>query len=154
LGAAQHAIQLEIGGLVPALEWLAERVEESSDVTVTLDVADPPAGVLGHAPREIAAAAFRVAGLALDNVVRHAAGSRAEVSVRAEALVVDMAIRDDGPGFGPDALAASRRSGRRGLADMASEGAACGAVVEVSQGPGGVGTLVTFAWRGAAAQDR
>ncbi|HSL33368.1 MAG TPA: hypothetical protein VK871_06945 [Candidatus Limnocylindrales bacterium] len=153
LGAAEHAIQLEIGGLVAALEWLAERTEERSDVTVTLDVADPLPGAGAVArgdvppPTEVAAAAFRVAGLALDNVVRHAPGSHASVSARVDADVVDLAIRDDGPGLSPDAVATALATGRRGIADMATEAAACGAIVDVGTGPDGVGTLVTFAWR-------
>ena len=39
----RDAIGLEIGGLVPALESLAERVEDRSGVRVTIDVADGPA---------------------------------------------------------------------------------------------------------------
>jgi hypothetical protein len=34
---------------------------------------------------------------------------------------------------------------------MAAEGAACGAIVDVGSGPGGVGTVVTFAWRSGKA---
>ncbi|MFL5726154.1 MAG: hypothetical protein ACJ77F_07425, partial [Chloroflexota bacterium] len=42
VGESQHPIQLEIGGLIPALEWLAERIERRAGVTVTLDVEEPP----------------------------------------------------------------------------------------------------------------
>ena len=148
VGASQHAIQLEIGGLVPALEWLAERVEERSGVSVTLDVAGPSPDAAGTPPPDVAAAAFRVATLALDNVVRHAPAGRASVTVRAEANVVELAVSDDGPGLVPGAVALAQASGRRGIADMATEGAACGAVVDVGVGPGGAGTQVRFAWRG------
>jgi signal transduction histidine kinase len=146
LGTAQHSIQLEIDGLVPALAWLAERTEERSNVSVTLDIAEPAVGAVGAPPPDVAAAAFRVANLALDNVVRHAPGGRASVSVRAEASAVDLAVCDDGPGIAVDARSAAT-NGRRGLADMAAEASACGATAEVGPGPGGVGTLVTFSWR-------
>ena len=41
IGNDEHAIQLELGGLVPAIEWLAERAEAASTVRITIDVADP-----------------------------------------------------------------------------------------------------------------
>jgi signal transduction histidine kinase len=147
LGATQHAIQLEVGGLVPALEWLAERVEERSEVTVTLEVVDSSSAAGDTTPPDVAAAAFRVATLALDNVVRHVRGGQASVTVRAEADVVELAVSDDGPGLAPGAVASAQAKGRRGIADMAVEGAACGAVVDVGAGPGGVGTRVRFAWQ-------
>jgi signal transduction histidine kinase len=145
LGASRHAIQLEIGGLVAALEWLAEQVESRSDVSVTLDVADAPP-TTGPPPAEVAAAAFRVAGLALDNVVRHAPGSRAAITVIAAPDLVDLTIRDDGPGLTADKVASAMANGRRGILDMASEAAACGADVQVSPDNGGVGTVVSFRW--------
>ena len=154
LGAARHAVQLDIGGLVPALEWLAERVEERSEVRVTLDVADSTDSNEGEAPRDVAAAAFRVAGLALENVVRHAAGSNATVAVTSAADAIDLTIHDDGPGFRADALSDAGRNGRRGLADMAAEAAACDATVAVGPVPDGRGTLVTFRWRAHEAASR
>ena len=149
VGALQHPIQLEIGGLVAALEWLAERVESRSGVTVVLNVADPVPGAAGEAPREVSAAAFRIAALALDNVARHAPGRIAVVEVRAEASAVDLSISDDGPGIGPNALAAARDAGRRGLADMAAEADECGGRIEIGPGVGEAGTRVVFGWRAA-----
>jgi signal transduction histidine kinase len=147
VGAVQHPIQLEIGGLVAALEWLAERVEDRSDVTITMIVADPTPESMGEPPPEIGAAAFRIAALALDNVVRHASGSTVVVDVRAASGVVDLSICDDGSGIGDAALANARASGRRGLADMAAEADECGGTVDVAAGPNGAGTCVRFGWR-------
>jgi signal transduction histidine kinase len=147
VGAVQHPIQLEIGGLVAALEWLAERVESRSHVSVVLNVADPASGAVGEPPREVSAAVFRIAALALDNVARHAPGRTAVVEVRAEAAAVDLSISDDGPGIREESLAVARSSGRRGLADMASEANECGGLLEVGPGPGLVGTRVAFRWR-------
>src|SRR5262249_38702338 len=88
-GPAPRAVQLDIGGLVPALAWLAERVERRSRLSITIDVADtdgdPP-------PSDVSAAAFRIAALALSNVASHGGGSEAEVFVRAEARRVDLSI--------------------------------------------------------------
>jgi signal transduction histidine kinase len=149
VGAVQHPIQLEIGGIVAALEWLAERVESRSDITVNLEVADSSPDAAAEPPREVAAAAFRIAALALDNVARHVPGGTAVVDVRAEADAVDLSISDDGPGIGGEALTAARGSGRRGLADMAAEADECGGTFEIAPGPGQAGTRVAFAWRPA-----
>ena len=148
VGGERHAVQLDIGGLVPALAWLAERIERRSDVTVTIDVEDsasPP-------PADVAAAAFRIAGLALTNVTWHAPGSRAAIAVRADAAAVDMTIRDDGPGIAPDAIATAQSTGHRGIADMAAEAAACGGSLEVGPGTHGKGTAVSFRWRAAGGE--
>lgn len=146
VGTAQHPIQLEIGGLAAALEWLAERVESRSDVRITLNIADPGGEASGEPPAEVAASAFRVAALALDNVVRHAAGRSVVVDVRSEARLVDLSIIDDGPGIADGALVKARDDGRRGLADMAAEASESGGALQVTEGPAGVGTCVRFAW--------
>ena len=153
VGEAQHPIQLEIGGLIPALEWLAERLERRADLSVTLDIDDPPPGAVGDPPSDVAATAFYVAALALGNVVKHAPQSHASLRVRSSADLIDLSVADDGPGITDEAMAAARANGRRGMADMAGEAATTGAVVDVAPGQGGVGTIVTFSWR-AVATDR
>jgi signal transduction histidine kinase len=153
VGEAQHPIQLEIGGLIPALGWLAERLERRADLRVTLDVDDPPPGPDGDPPSDVAATAFYVAALALGNVVKHAPQSHASVRVRSSSDLIDLSVADDGPGITDEAMAAARANGRRGMADMAGEAATIGAVVNVGRGAGGIGTVVTFSWR-AAAKDR
>ncbi len=77
LVATEHAIVLEVGGVVAAMEALAERVEERSAVRVTIDIA----AAEGEPPADVAAAALRIATLALDNVARHADGSTVVVTV-------------------------------------------------------------------------
>jgi signal transduction histidine kinase len=152
VGAVQHPVQLEIGGLVAALEWLAERVEGRSRVPVELVVADPSGSEPGEPPSDVAAAAFRIAALALDNVARHAPGCEAVVNVRVEATAIDLSICDSGPGIGPAALEAARAAGRRGLADMAAEAMESGGTLEVGPGSEDAGTCVTFAWRSGASR--
>jgi signal transduction histidine kinase len=147
VGETQHPIQLEIGGLVPALAWLAERVERRTDLRVTLDVDDAPPGQDGDVPTDVAATTFSVAALALGNVAKHALGSHATVRVCAGRDLVDLTVSDDGPGITDEAIATARANGRRGMADMAAEAATIGAVVDVAPGPDGAGTIVTFRWR-------
>ena len=149
LSAAQHAIQLEVGGFVPAVEWIAERAESRSGLEVTLDVEDGDgrrAADAGEPPAEVAAGAFRVVGLALDNAARHAPGCTVAIRVRADRRALDLSIADDGPGISREDRAAATAAGRRGLADMVAEGVACGATVEVDARPDGRGTVVRFAW--------
>jgi signal transduction histidine kinase len=155
LVASEHAIVLEVGGIVAAIEALAERIEDGSDVRVAINIVEadhiPDVGDMTDArtepPIEVAAAAVRVATLALENVVRHAPGATAVVTMHAGADRMDLAIEDDGPGLSTGARQAAVASGRRGLADMAVEAAGCGASIDL--GPrvdGGAGTRVAFSW--------
>jgi signal transduction histidine kinase len=148
LGAAEHAVQLDIGGLVAAIEWLAERTEASAGVTVAIDIEDPSPvddAAVGDPPPDVAAAAFRVVGLALDNVVRHAPGSDAAIRVVSTPGRVEVVVTDDGPGLTPEARTAALAAGRRGLVDMTTEAIACGGRLDVGPGPDG-GTRVAFRW--------
>jgi signal transduction histidine kinase len=155
LVGSEHAIQLEFGGLVAALEWLAERVEERSAVRVSLDVADGDPDRASLPPMEVAAAAFRVAGLALENVIRHAPGSQASVQVEVARDRVHLVVADDGPGLPSDIERSATAAGHRGLADMVAEASGCGAIVTV--GPARdtgdrPGTVVTFHWPATAVE--
>ena len=148
IGTSEHPIQLEVGGLIPALEWLAEQVEGRSAVSVTIDVEEGAEDREGSPPPEVAAAAFRVAALALDNVGRHAPQARVAIRALVERRRVALAIVDDGPGFVAEAATAATAAGRRGLSDMAAEATGCGASLDVGPGDGGIGTAVRFAWSG------
>ena len=88
---ARRSIVLEEMGLLAGVEWLAERVEDRSDVRVEIEVGAADA-LGGRPPRDVERAAFRVAQLALDNVVRHAPGCTARVAVTASATAVRLRI--------------------------------------------------------------
>ncbi|HET9084915.1 MAG TPA: ATP-binding protein [Candidatus Limnocylindrales bacterium] len=140
---SRDTVGLDIGGLVPALESLAERTEERSDVRVTIDViAD--SGQADSPPRQVEAAALRIATLALDNVVRHAPVAVVRLAVTRRADRVQLSIEDTGPGVPPDVARVSEAG--RGLADMATEASLCGASLRSGRGEGGVGTLIAFDW--------
>ena len=141
---SRDALGLELGGLVPALESLAERTEERSDVRVTIDVIDDPSHDAGSPPQAVQAAALRVATLALDNVARHASNSAVRLTVATGANGVRLSIEDDGPGL-PSAFERASDAGR-GLADMATEAALCGATLRSGPGPSESGTLIAFDW--------
>jgi signal transduction histidine kinase len=149
LVGSEHAIQLEVGGIVPALEWLAERVEERSTVRVTMNVEEWPEGPAGQPPMEVAAAAFRVAGLAFENVIRHAPESQATVHIRVGPERLRLVIADDGPGLPAEIERFAAIEGHRGLADMVAEASGSAASLRIDRGAGTgdrPGTTVTFDW--------
>ena len=94
---ARRSIVLEEMGLLAGVEWLAERVEERSDVRVEIEVGTADA-LGGRPPRDVERAAFRVAQLALDNVVRHAPGARHGWRSRRRRRPFGLRIQDDGQG--------------------------------------------------------
>lgn len=143
---SQDAIQLHIGGFVAALESLAERVEDRSDVRVAIDVDGDIVPGGDEPPAEVAAAAIRVAGLALENVIRHAQGSGVAIGVSVSAARLHVTIDDDGLGFPSDRARMAAADGHRGLADMVAEASGCGAVVVIGPRADGTGTRVSFRW--------
>jgi len=136
--AGRHHVVLEEFGLVEALEWLAGRAEEGRELEASVEV-DPASGD-ARPPRTVERAAFRVAQLAVENVVRHAGTSRVEIRVLVGAGAVRVVVSDDGRGFDPSAPTTGF-----GLADMRLQAAEAGARIEVGAADGG-GTRVTFAW--------
>jgi len=96
-------------------------------------------------PRDVERAAFRVAQLALDNVVRHAPLATARVRVGVQPDRVRLEIEDDGDGLPVDEAAATR-SGRRGMADMRAEAVVCGASLEIGRGGLDRGVAIRFRW--------
>ncbi len=144
LAADRRSVVLEELGLLAAVEQLAERTEERSDVRVTIDVLNA-ASIAARPPREVEAAAFRVVQLALENVIRHAPTASATIELSVGVAEVALAIADDGPGIVADDGPAAA-IGHRGLADMRAEAAACGASLTTTGLVDGRGTVIRFAW--------
>jgi signal transduction histidine kinase len=140
---SRDTVGLDIGGLVPALESLAERTEERSGVRVTIDVIDD-SGQADSPPKQVEAAALRIATLALDNVIRHAPAAVVRLAVTRRADRVRLSIEDTGPGVPHDAERVPVAG--RGLADMATEASLCGASLRSGRGQSGIGTLIAFDW--------
>lgn len=137
---ARQSVVLEAHGLVAALEWLAERTEERSAIPVAIELEGD--GKDAATPIGVQRAAFRVALLALDNIVRHAGATHATIRLSTGEGRLDLTIADDGTG-----LDAARLTAGRGLADMRSEAAAIGAALTFSRdGESGQETRVQLTW--------
>jgi signal transduction histidine kinase len=152
LDQRRHVI-LEEFGLVPALEWLAERAQKQGHCPVDLTVDE--ATTDERPPRPVERAAFRVAQLAFDNALRHAHPSAVCIGVLARFDQVSVSIADDGLGIA--ATTSGGASGRRGgapagygLIDMQNQAAQVRGKVRVTS-PGSTGTTVRFDWPAAAA---
>ena len=140
---ARQSIVLDEFGLVAALEWLAERTEERSSVRVEIELGegDVESEVGSLIPKPVQRAAFRIALLALDNVVRHADGSQASVRLRTDGGRLRLDISDDGPGIEGST---PRPDPGRGLVDMRAEAAAAGAALTIAASDRG--TQIELQW--------
>jgi len=121
-------------GLVPALEWYLETVEERTKVRARLDVAAEPLDVTGPA----ALTAYRIVQEALTNVARHAQAKHVTVRLGTRAGALLLEIADDGAGMGADRAYSPRSFGIIGMRERAL---AHGGALEVGPSPGG-GTVV------------
>jgi signal transduction histidine kinase len=136
----RQSVVFEQYGLVAALEWLAERTQVRADIDVDLELEGAAVDDLDPIPAEVRRAAFRVALMALDNVVRHAEARGVVMTLTATPDSLQLAIDDDGRGIDP----AAARAGSRGLVDMRAEAGDVGAAFEVE--PRTPGTRVLLRW--------
>ncbi len=90
-----HPSQLEDLGLVPAINWYAEKFVRSKRLKV--DIGD--AGFNEELPLHVGLTLYRIAQEALANVVRHANAKNVEVKITKGYPNVIMVIKDDGMGF-------------------------------------------------------
>lgn len=136
---------LEELGLVPALEWLVERVEVRTGVRVELDVENVPLESEARPPRDVELTAYRVCQQALDNALLHARPNEIRVRLDVDAGHAELEVSDDGVGIRAGDEERALRVGHLGLVDMRGRAAAIGAVIQIGARPGG-GTLVLLRW--------
>lgn len=143
LGEARRSVHnlvpaaLEHDDLPGALEktvtsW-ARRTGVRAEFTVT--------GTAAPLHDEVGATLLRIAEEALANAGRHAAASRAGVTLSYMGDEVSLDVRDDGRGFDPAALPPYRGAGGFGLGGMRARAERVAGTVEVETGPG-LGTAV------------
>jgi signal transduction histidine kinase len=138
LMADRWPVVLDAFGLVAALEDLAEQTEADGAVLVVLEIE----GSGGRPRPEIERTAWRVAQLAVDNAIRHAAASQIAITVAVAPDRIRLSIADDGRGFDP---ADPVRPGARGLVDLGRRASAVGGSLEIAPGDRS-GTVVRLEW--------
>jgi signal transduction histidine kinase len=129
-------------GAGSALEWLVERVGDSSGRSVSLMRDDPE-----RPPALVELAVFRVAQEALANAVTHGAPPIV-VHYSAAAGRVSLQITDHGSGIAAGAAAEAGRSGHYGLLNMRQRAEQIGGTIDVRRPPGG-GTSIGLRWSSA-----
>ncbi|HER43376.1 MAG TPA: PAS domain S-box protein, partial [Candidatus Eisenbacteria bacterium] len=90
-----HPAMLEDLGLIPAINWYAEKFARSKKLRVEIE----SVGFDREPPQHIALTLYRVAQEALSNVVRHADAERAVITITKGYPNIIMIIEDDGKGF-------------------------------------------------------
>jgi signal transduction histidine kinase len=81
-------------GLGAAVDWLVERTEQRSGLTIRLKTS----GELMNLSADVAIAAFRILQEALTNILRHAEASEVDIDIDVDETNVTLLVRDDGVG--------------------------------------------------------
>lgn len=82
-------------GLVPALNWQAKEIAKRTGLRVQVSAAELPRDL----PEEHKTCIYRIVQEALNNVVRHAQASAAQVRLQWQQGFIDLTVQDDGSGF-------------------------------------------------------
>jgi PAS domain S-box-containing protein len=128
---------LDEHGLAPALDWYAGQVTARIGVAVSVRDLAPDER---PAP-EAEMALFRIAQEALNNVVKHARASRAEITLERRGSEYVMSVQDDGAGFDAVEQRTARRPGL-GMVIMRERARGVGGRFEV-RAQSGSGTRLT-----------
>ncbi len=137
---ALRPIYLEDLGLVTALEMLTREVGQNHNLKIVFS----KLGQERRLPAEVEISLYRIAQEALNNVVRHAHASHAEVIIAFSPQEVRLEICDDGIGFQmPRNPADFARQGHFGLLGIRERAELIGARLEVVSVPGN-GTRITL----------
>jgi len=123
---------LEELGLVPALQWLGEEMQHAYGLHVDLRHEGDAPTALSQATRSIL---FRAVRELLINVAKHAHADSAKVRLRTGDKSVEVVVSDEGVGFRPELLTASKSPGL-GLLHLRERLSYIGGVAEIRSEPG------------------
>jgi two-component system sensor histidine kinase DegS len=102
-------------GLVPALRWLVDNMNQGSDINTRIDIK----GIRRKLLPQVEVSIFRVVQEALNNIKRHSNAKKATVNLEFNTDSLKITIEDDGQGFPPprkfDRLAAKGKLGLIGM---------------------------------------
>jgi len=115
-------------GLVPAVKWLAQEMNNLTGIEVQVKIDAIPS----LAP-ETQLVLFRIVQEALNNVQRHSGASEASITVDCQETAIRVTIIDNGNGFNlPHQLSDFAGQGKLGLTGMAERIRLVGGEIEVS----------------------
>jgi signal transduction histidine kinase len=122
---------------------LGELLRQLSEATVSRARVQVDLKVEGQyrLPPDVQIALYRIAQEALNNVVRHASASRADVQLRCLPAQLELRISDDGHGFDPASVAMDHL----GLCILRERAEAIDALLRVDSQPG-CGTQIMVTW--------
>jgi two-component system sensor histidine kinase UhpB len=129
---------LEDLGFVPAVEMLAQQMQDQTGISVAVTVD----GEVARLPPDMEVAAYRIIQQALDNVAAHAHAehARIEISFREDSLRIT--VQDDGVGFTPPEQPADlARRGHFGLMGMHERALLYGGSLVIASAPGAGATI-------------
>jgi len=126
-------------GLAAALRWLVRTLGERTGLKANLDFRLPDAELAPEQETLI----FRLVQEALSNVIKHAPGATAEVSVSRGAGSIELSIIDDGPGFEVDGVLRPAEASGSGLRGMRDRVELFGGTMHIEAAPG-EGTALTI----------
>jgi PAS domain S-box-containing protein len=120
-------------GLLPAVQWLVKQKAEDSGIDISLRINGKEQRLLP----EMELILFRIIQEALNNIGKHAAATKAEVSLEFADLQLTVAISDNGKGFDlPDAVGDLSNSGKLGLVGMHERVSLLGGTMTIQSKPG------------------
>jgi PAS domain S-box-containing protein len=118
-------------GLLPALEFLADRVSKRSGLVITVK-----GSTEGRLMPPVETAFYRSVQEALTNAVRHAQAKRVQVEIRRMEGAVRCSVRDDGVGFGVSTMLSRRGERGLGLIGIRERADALGGTLAIKSAPG------------------
>jgi PAS domain S-box-containing protein len=125
-------------GLIPALEWMVEKIEKNYHIGTRVEVA----GREPTLPSEVQVLLFRIAQEALSNIRKHSQATKALVKLDFESKLVRMTVSDDGTGFElPEQYESLASNGKLGIMGMYERAKLLGGTLKIQSEPG-KGTLV------------
>jgi signal transduction histidine kinase len=126
-------------GLVPALRWLVDRLNQENSIDTSMAVEGTPRKI--SAEKEVMI--FRIAQEAINNIRRHSQATEATVTLEFAADTVKIAVRDNGKGFSmPKAAGALASRGKLGIIGMQQRTRFLDGSFDIHSEPG-KGTLVS-----------